>query len=118
MQLKKGKKRCAGLIRETIATLSLGLATASAVGAPDAAAGIFTDSEFNVATGLPNLPYTQFDGALLLYQESGGRVQATEPTIEMTVHGRDNRQLSLEASHADRGAAHSIDIHFRLGVTA
>lgn len=94
MQLRRRKRR--GAVRETIATLSLGLVAAGVAGATNAKAGIFTDNNFNVATGLPNLPYAEFDGALLLYQEAGGRVQATEPTVDMILHGRDGRQLSLE----------------------
>ena len=77
---------------EAVATLSLGVLAASAT---DANAGIFTDTDFNAATGLPNLPYAQFDGALLVYQEAGGRVQATEPTVDMTLHSTDGRELSL-----------------------
>ena len=42
----------------------------------------------------PGFAYSQLDAALLVYQESGSRVEATEPTLNLAIHGADGRQLS------------------------
>ncbi len=38
---------------------------------------------------------TRLDGAVLVYQEDGGRVQAIEPVLGVTFNGRDGEALSL-----------------------
>ena len=43
----------------------------------------------------PGIAYSELDSALLVYQESGGRVQAIEPSADLTVHGALGQQLTL-----------------------
>jgi hypothetical protein len=43
----------------------------------------------------PGVAYSEFNSAVLIYQEAGGRVEATEPTANLTIHGADGRALSL-----------------------
>jgi hypothetical protein len=43
----------------------------------------------------PGVAYSEFNSAILVYQEAGGRVEATEPTASLTIHGADGRALSL-----------------------
>jgi hypothetical protein len=45
----------------------------------------------------PGIAYSEFDSALLIYQEAGGRIQAIEPTANLTVHGARGQQLTLGA---------------------
>jgi hypothetical protein len=45
----------------------------------------------------PGIAYSEFDSALLIYQEAGGRVQAIEPTANLAVHGARGQQLTLGA---------------------
>ena len=52
-----------------------------------------TEAENN--TFGPGIAYSQLDAALLVYQEAGGRVMATEPTLDLSVHGADGRELSV-----------------------
>ncbi len=42
----------------------------------------------------PGVAYSQLDAALLVYQEAGGRVSATEPTLDLSIHGADGRVLT------------------------
>ncbi len=93
MQLIKRRKR-AGQVRETIATLSLGLLAAATAGHA-AHAGSFSSDGYNQSTGLLNLPYSEINTQILFYQESGGRVRAIEPSGTLTVHGDGDRVLSL-----------------------
>ncbi|MBS0470380.1 MAG: DUF3570 domain-containing protein [Proteobacteria bacterium] len=44
----------------------------------------------------PGVSYTQLDSALLVYQESGGRVQAIEPSATLTAHSSAGDSLSVE----------------------
>ena len=90
MQLKE---RQAGDVRKRIARLSAGLLAASLAGHPKSAAAQYDESENNNFG--PGIAYSQLDAALLVYQEAGGRVSATEPTLDLSVHGADGRQLSL-----------------------
>ena len=46
----------------------------------------------------PGIAYSEFDSALLVYQEAGGRVQAIEPTGSLTLHGPAGQQLSLSGT--------------------
>jgi hypothetical protein len=94
VQLKRKGKTTADL-RRAIAKLSIGIVAAGSAGVGTAQAGIFSDNYFNDSTGLPDLPYTQIDSAVLVYQEAGGRVQATEPTFNLTANGRQGQQLTL-----------------------
>lgn len=45
----------------------------------------------------PGVAYSQFDAAMLVYAEQGGRVTAIEPTASLAIHGADGRQLTLNA---------------------
>jgi hypothetical protein len=45
----------------------------------------------------PGIAYSEFDSALLIYQEAGGRIQAIEPTANLAVHGTRGQQLTLGA---------------------
>jgi len=87
------KTRRRGRVRKRIAKLSAGLLAASLAGqSRDAAAQYDTGSNDNFG---PGIAYSQLDAALLIYQEPGGRVSATEPTLDLSVHGADGRELSL-----------------------
>jgi len=68
--------------------MSAGEAGAQSYG-PDGSAG---NDNFG-----PGIAYTQLDAALLVYQESNGRVGAVEPTMDLSVHGADGRALTLGA---------------------
>ncbi len=85
MQLNTSRRP--GQIRDTLATLSLGLIAANAahVG-PAAAQGV----DENLS-----LPYSQVDATYLSYQEAGGRVSASEPSASLTIHGVGGQVLSL-----------------------
>lgn len=85
----------AGHVRDTIATLAMGLLAASAAGASRAQAGTFSSDGYNASTGLLNLPYSQLDTSILFYQEAGGRVRAIEPSGTLTVHGEGGQVLTL-----------------------
>ncbi len=85
MQLSKSRRP--GQIRDTLATLSLGLVAAN-VGHVGAAAAQNADENLS-------LPYSQLDAAYLSYQEAGGRVSASEPTASLAIHGLGGQVLSL-----------------------
>lgn len=85
MQLNKFRRP--GQIRDTLATLSLGLVAAN-VAHVGAAAAQGADEN-------PSLPYSQLDATYLGYQESGGRVSASEPSASLAIHGLGGEVLSL-----------------------
>lgn len=98
MQLRKRKRR-AGAVRESLATISVGLLAATFSGHSDPAeaqsyynSGV--DSSHN--TFGPGIAYSEIDAALMVYQEAGGRVMAIEPVASLNVHGADGRELTLE----------------------
>jgi hypothetical protein len=70
------------------------LAAAVAGHADTAAAQSYYDGGKNDNFG-PGVAYSEFDSAILVYQESGARVQAIEPTANLAVHGADNRELNF-----------------------
>ena len=78
MQLRKKR---AGQIRQTLATLSASLFAASVAGANDQA--MAQDAGGGAAAT------SQIDAAILVYQEQDGRVLAIEPTLNATVSGAD-----------------------------
>ncbi len=92
MQLRR---RRAGKVRKTIAKLSLGLIAAGTMTGTKATAAPFGSDGFNSSTGLPNLPFSQLDTSILFYREAGGRVEATEPSATLTVHGTGGQVLNL-----------------------
>lgn len=73
--------------------LSAGLLAASLAGQSKSALAQYANGG-NDNFG-PGIAYSQIDAALLVYQEPGGRVSATEPTLDLSVHGADGRQLDL-----------------------
>ena len=93
MQLKKRKG-----VRESLARISAGLLTATipALAQPAAA-----QDEYGYGYGSrndnfgPGFAYSELNAALLVYQESGGRVGAIEPTLDFAINGADGRQLQL-----------------------
>jgi len=96
VQLKKRR----GTVRKSLARISAGLLAASL---PPVAGQAAAQSYYDDAYGArndnfgPGFSYTQLDAALLVYQESGSRVSATEPTLNLTMHAADGRQLSMGA---------------------
>ncbi len=97
MQLKK--KRRKGQVRESLATFSASLLAATiathadkamAQQYYDAGSGYNNDNNFG-----PGVAYSEIDSALLVYKESGGRVQAIEPATDLSVHGADGQELTL-----------------------
>src|SRR5579871_6411131 len=93
-------KKCArGQIRRRLSQISAGLLAAGLplkadpVRAQDSYSYGY-DAARNSDVFGPGIAYSQLDAALLVYQESGGRVEATEPTLNLAIHGADGRQLS------------------------
>jgi hypothetical protein len=93
------KARKAGRIKRALSAVSTTLLVAAAQGYDDGAAaqdfyGLDRQGHDNFG---PGIAYSEIDSALLIYQESGGRVQAIEPSASLTVHGPVGQQLSLSA---------------------
>ena len=76
--------------------MSAGLlsATLPAIAQPAAAQPEYGYESRNDNFG-PGFAYTQVDAALLVYQESGSRVGAIEPTLGIAINGADGRQLQF-----------------------
>lgn len=95
MQLKKPQ---AGQVRKRLSGISAGLLAAT-IGGHAARAQGYYDYEDPLGTQNnnfgPGFAYSQFDAALLVYQEGAGRVSAIEPTATLAVHAPDGRQLTL-----------------------
>ncbi len=93
MQLKK--RRRPRRIRNSLTALSATLLAATITGPSDKALAQdygygTTDNNFG-----PGVSYSEFDSALLVYQESNSRVMAIEPAANLTVHGAWGAELSL-----------------------
>jgi hypothetical protein len=88
VQLKRRRHR--RKVRESITALSASLLAAT-ISAPAKAQDGGSADSFG-----PGVNYTQFDSALLVYQESGSRVLAVEPAATLTLHGSTGAQLGLE----------------------
>ena len=93
MQLKTPKS--AGHIRDTLATLSLGLIAANVAVGPATAQQSTDTTDATPGEVTLTLPYFQVDSAYLSYAESGGRVQATEPSINLSYHDSGGGVLTL-----------------------
>ena len=96
MQLKRRK---AGRVGRAISAVSATLLIATAASCENSAVaqdfyGLDKAGRDNFG---PGIAYTEFDGALLIYQEAGGRVQAIEPTANLAIHGARGQQLTLGA---------------------
>ena len=85
-------------VRESLACISAGLlAAALPAGANQALAqpyNGFGDDGRNDNFG-PGFAYSEVNAAFLVYQESGGRVSAIEPALDLSLHAADGRQLNL-----------------------
>ena len=96
MQLKKKR---AGQVRESLAVFSASLLAATIVTHADEAQA----QQLNYGSSYgskndnfgPGIAYSQLDSALLVYQESGGRVRAIEPAMDLSVHGAAGQELTL-----------------------
>ena len=97
MQLKKKR---AGQVRESLATFSASLLTATIALHADAANAQqeYYSPEYGVRNDNfgPGIAYTELGAALLVYKESGGRVQAIEPATDLSVHGPDGQLLTFD----------------------
>ncbi|HWX89685.1 MAG TPA: DUF3570 domain-containing protein, partial [Rhizomicrobium sp.] len=96
MQLKKRK---GGRVCRTLSAVSATLLVATAASCENSAIaqdfyGLDKAGRDNFG---PGIAYSEFDSALLIYQEAGGRVQAIEPTANLAVHGARGQQLTLGA---------------------
>ncbi len=101
MQLKK--KRKSRRVRERLATVSASLLTATiAMNAETGNAQAQSDgSEYSYNTSTnndnfgPGIAYSELTAALLVYKEAGGRVQAIEPSTDISVHGATGQEFTL-----------------------
>lgn len=89
MQLKSRPSR--RRVRESITALSASLLAATVSGHAQAQDSSSINNDFG-----PGVNYTEFDSALLVYQESGSRVLAIEPAGTLTLHGSSGAQLGME----------------------
>jgi len=91
------KKRRAGQVRESIASLSAALLAATITPlASSAAAQDYSNSDnYNRDTFGPGIAYSELDSALLVYKEGDGRVKAIEPSTDLSVHGPAGQEISL-----------------------
>ena len=96
MQLNN-KKRRAGQVRESIASLSAALLAATITPlASSAAAQDYSNSDnYNRDTFGPGIAYSELDSALLVYKEGDGRVKAIEPSTDLSIHGPAGQEISL-----------------------
>ena len=94
MQLKR--KKHGKRVRESLTALSATLLAATMVAQSDDASAqtygssLAADNNFG-----PGVTYSEWDSALLVYQEAGGRVMAIEPQSNLTVHGATGDLLSV-----------------------
>ena len=93
------KKSKGGRVCRALSAVSAALLVATAASSENSAVaqdfyGLDKEGRDNFG---PGIAYTEFDGALLIYQEAGGRVQAIEPTANLAVHGARGQQLTLGA---------------------
>ncbi len=96
MQLKKKRRK---EFREKLAALSAALLAAGGA-AGDAHAGAYDGGSYygysnNNDNFGPGVAYSQIDAALLVYEESGGRVQAIEPSVQLAAHSAQGSELNL-----------------------
>ncbi|MDE2183962.1 MAG: DUF3570 domain-containing protein [Alphaproteobacteria bacterium] len=94
MQLKPMTGKRTGHFRESLAAFSATLLAAT-LATHGAEAQDSSSSNENNNFG-PGTAYTQIDGALLVYKEAGGRVQAIEPALDTQIHSADGYVLNVE----------------------
>ncbi len=85
MQLKRR-----GQVRENLAAVSASLLAATL--ATQARAQDYLSPQDNYG---PGSAYAQFDSALLVYREPGGRVQTIEPSTDFSLHGPKGQIVNL-----------------------
>jgi hypothetical protein len=94
VQLKKK-----GELRQALSAVTATLLAVTAACANDAVAQGYPSYEpygsGNNDNFGPGMAYTELDSALLVYKEAGSRVEAIEPTSDLTIHGADGRALSI-----------------------
>jgi len=90
MQLTDKTNGRAGL-RAALGAMTAGLFLATGAGAQTAPAPVNMNDDTTTDAGL-----TRIDSAVLFYQEAGGRVQATEPVISMTLNDSDGDALNVK----------------------
>jgi hypothetical protein len=93
------KKRKGGRVSRALSAVSATLLVATAASCENSAVaqdfyGLDKSGRDNFG---PGIAYSEFDSALLIYQEAGGRVEAIEPTANLAVHGARGQQLTLGA---------------------
>ncbi len=98
MQLTKKKR--AGQVRERITAISASLlaATVATHSEPARAQSQYPGSNHSNRKDNfgPGISYSELNGALLVYQEAGGRVSAVEPALDLSVFGAAGQELDLE----------------------
>lgn len=89
-------RQSSGLL-EKLALVSASLLAATMAGTPSNAQSTAGDStgSANFEGFGPGTSYTQFDSALLVYQETGGRVMAIEPSASLVGHGAQGQEISF-----------------------
>lgn len=95
MQLRKKRP---GRVRESLAALSAGLLAATGAATKATAQQQYYSPSYNQTNNDfgPGIAYSQLDAALLVYQETGGRVEAIEPAGQLSVHSASGDELDLE----------------------
>jgi hypothetical protein len=99
MQLKRRSKRRARHVRERLA----GFAATLLAAAVTTQSGQALAQDYSGDAGYgneddafgPGIAYSQIDSAVLVYQESGSRVRAIEPAIDLSVHSPGGDLLTL-----------------------
>ena len=89
MQLKS---RRSGHLRQTLGALSASLFAATAAHAQEP---VFTPASTGQGSDSGADTSSRMDTGVLFYQEAGGRVRAIEPATHITLHGSDDRILTI-----------------------
>lgn len=93
MQLRKSKN---GQFRQNLSAISATLLAATLAPGAAQAQDIPTNTETENNNFGPGSAYMEVNGAVLVYKESGGRVEAVEPAVSGQVHGADGYAINLE----------------------
>jgi len=89
------KRRRPGRTRERLAAASASLLAATLALHSDPAGAQNADSAHTSNDFGPGTLYSELGSALLIYQETGGRVMAIEPSASLTAHGADGEELTF-----------------------
>jgi len=92
-------RRRGGRVCRTLSAVSATLLVATATSCENSAVAqdFYGLDKANQDNFGPGIAYSEFDSALLIYQEAGGRVQAIEPTANLAIHGTRGQELTLGA---------------------